>query len=44
METLIHFSEFVDLLAQSNSSLYKQDILKSYKDDEVVKYYLNYIF
>lgn len=44
MKTLIHFSEFIDLLSQNNSSLYKQDILKSYKYDEDVKYYLNYIF
>ena len=44
MKTLIHFKKFVDELKLDNSRTYKMEVLKKYKDDEDIKYYLNYIF
>lgn len=44
METLIHFKDFLDELSKDNSRLYKMEVLKQYKDDDVVKYYLNYVY
>lgn len=44
METLKHFKEFVDEIQQNNSRNYKLEILKKYKDDDVIKYYLNFVF
>ena len=44
MEDLRHFSQFVDDLLESNSRLHKLAILSKYQDDDVVKYFLNFVF
>ena len=44
MITLEHFSEFVKEMNSSNSRLHKQSVLKKYKDDEVIKKYLQIAF
>ncbi len=44
MKTLQHFNEFVKEINESNSRLYKQSVLKKYKDDEVIKKYLQIAF
>lgn len=44
METLKHFRDFVNEIMESNSRLHKQAVLKKYKDDEVVKRYLQINF
>ena len=41
MNTICHFKEFVNEITLSASRKYKQEILTKYKDDKVVKYYLN---
>jgi DNA ligase-1 len=44
MKTLQHFNEFVKEINESNSRLYKQTVLKKYKEDEVIKKYLQIAF
>ena len=44
MKTLTHFKEFIDEIMESNSRLHKQAVLKKYKDDEVIKKYLQIAF
>jgi DNA ligase-1 len=44
MKTLQHFNEFVKEIMSSNSRLHKQAVLKKYKDDEIVKKYLQIAF
>ena len=44
METLLHFKQFIDELNQNNSRNYKLEILKKYSQDDVKKYYLDFIF
>lgn len=44
MKTLIKFFDFVNELAQDNSRLYKISVIEAYKEDEDIKYYLNFIF
>jgi DNA ligase-1 len=44
MKTLQHFNEFVKEIMASNSRLHKQAVLKKYKDDEIVKKYLQIAF
>lgn len=44
MRTLIHFRDFVNEIMESNSRIHKQNILKKYKDDEVIKKYLQINF
>mgnify|MGYP003292470583 CR=1 FL=1 len=44
MKTLLHFKQFVDEIKESNSRLHKQSVLNKYKDDEVVKKYLQIAF
>ena len=44
METLKHFRDFVNEIVESNSRLHKQAVLKKYKDDEVIKKYLQINF
>ena len=44
MRTLQHFRDFVNEIMESNSRLHKQAVLKKYKDDEVVKRYLQIAF
>ena len=44
MKTLQHFNEFVKEIMSSNSRLHKQAVLKKYKDDEIVKRYLQIAF
>ena len=44
METLVHFNDFVTEMNASNGRLYKQSVLKQYKDDEVIKRYLQIAF
>ena len=44
MRTLQHFSNFVKEITSSNSRLHKQAVLQKYKDDEVVKRYLQIAF
>lgn len=40
METLMHFRDFVKEISSSNSKKFKQEVLQKYKDDEVIKKYL----
>ena len=40
MKTLIHFRDFVNEMTESASRLHKQEVLKKYKDDEVIQKYL----
>lgn len=44
MRTLQHFNNFVKEITSSNSRLHKQAVLQKYKDDEVVKRYLQICF
>ena len=44
METLLHFKNFVDEITESNSRIHKQNVLKKYKDDEIIKKYLQIAF
>jgi DNA ligase-1 len=44
MRTLQHFRDFVKEINESNSRLYKQSVLKKYRDDEVIKKYLQIAF
>lgn len=44
MNTLIKFADFIDEIKAENGRLYKQGVLEKYKDDEDVKYYLNFVF
>ena len=44
MRTLMHFRDFVNEIMESNSRLHKQAVLKKYKDDEVIKRYLQIAF
>ncbi len=44
MKTLIKFKEFVDKINLEDSRNYKLKVLEEYKDDEDIKYYLNYIY
>ncbi len=44
MESLRHFIEFVKDINACNSRSYKLDVLSRYKDDEIVRYFLKYIF
>lgn len=44
METLKHFRDFVKEMNAYNSRKYKQEILKTYKNDEVIKKYLQIAF
>lgn len=44
MNTLVHFNQFVKEINESNSRLYKQSVLKKYKDDAIVQRYLQIIF
>ena len=41
MKTLIHFKNFVDEITNNNSRKYKQSVLEKYREDEVIKKYLN---
>jgi DNA ligase-1 len=44
MKTLQHFNEFVKEIMASNSRLHKQAVLNKYKDNEIVKKYLQIAF
>lgn len=44
METLIKFKEFVEKINLENGRNYKLSILEEYKNNEDIKYYLNYIY
>lgn len=44
MQTLIAFNEFVGEINQSNSRNYKLDILKKYRDNDIIKKYLFFIY
>ena len=44
MQTLIAFNEFVTEINQSNSRNYKLDILKKYRDNDIIKKYLFFIY
>ena len=44
MKTLIHFNNFVKEINENNGRLYKQSVLNKYKDDEIVKRYLQIAF
>ena len=44
MNTIRHFRDFVNEVMESNSRLHKQEVLKKYADDEVVKKYLQIAF
>ena len=44
MKTLESFKRFYNEITQSNSRKYKQEILRKYKDDEVIKKYLQIAF
>lgn len=44
MNTIIHFKNFVNEINGSNSRLFKQSVLQKYKDDRIVKRYLQIAF
>ena len=44
MKTLEHFYNFVTQIRESNSRLHKQAVLKQYKDDPVIRKYLQIAF
>lgn len=44
MNTVRHFKEFVEELKLLNSRIYKLQVLDKYKNDDIVKYYLDFIF
>ena len=44
MKTVMHFRDFVNEIMESNSRIHKQNVLKKYKDDEVIKKYLQIAF
>ena len=44
MQTLFHFRDFVKEISADNSRKYKQDVLKKYKDDPHVRFYLHFAF
>ena len=44
MQSLYNFNKFIEELNLDNSRNYKIDILTKYKDDEDVKYYLDFLF
>jgi len=44
MKTLFHFRTFLNELSMDNSRTYKMGVLKKYSEDEVIKYYLDFIF
>lgn len=44
MQTLIKFYNFVKELNLDNSRLYKISVLESHKEDEDIKYYLNFVY
>lgn len=44
MNTIVHFKNFVNEINESNGRLYKQSVLKKYKDDVVVQRYLKIAF
>ena len=44
MKTLLKFKDFVKEITASNSRLHKQEVLKKYKDDEVICRYLNFAY
>lgn len=41
---VIEFKKFVDKVMESNSRLYKEEVLKEYKDNETIKQFLYFIF
>jgi len=44
MQSLIQFSDFVTEITASTKNTYKKEVLAKYKDNEIIKYYLNYIY
>ena len=44
MKSLVKFADLVREIKENNGRLYKLDVLKKYKDDEDVKYYLDFVF
>lgn len=44
MKTLQHFNEFIKEITASNSRLHKQSVLNKYKDDIIIKRYLQIAF
>lgn len=44
MDSLYKFKSFLDELSKDNSRTYKTNILTNYKDNDVIKYYLNFIY
>ena len=44
MNTIVHFKNFVNEINESNGRLYKQSVLKKYKDDAVIQRYLKIAF
>ena len=44
MRTLMHFSDFVNEIMESNSRLHKQTVLKKYADDFIIQEYLKIAF
>lgn len=44
MNTLLHFKKFYEEIRSSNSRKFKQAVLQKYKDDEVIKKYLQIAF
>lgn len=44
MNTIVHFKNFVNEINGSNSRLFKQSVLQKYKDDRIVRRYLQIAF
>lgn len=44
MDTLVIFNSFIEEIQESNSRCWKEQILAKYKDNETIKYYLNFLY
>lgn len=44
MKSLYNFNKFIEELSSNNSRNYKISVLEKYKDDEDIKYYLDFLF
>ena len=44
MNTIVYFKNFVNEINESNGRLYKQSVLKKYKDDRIIQRYLQIAF
>lgn len=44
MKSLVKFNSFIEEIQESSSRIWKEQVLTKYKDDEDIKYYLNFLY